>query len=614
MGSWWYGGKGSLGAFSQSRRGNVAMLWALMATVLVGTVGISVDFTRAQMIRVQLQNAADGAALAAARDYGATLAQRTTVSRAYFDAEAGDYGGAVATYTLTALPDGTYRVQASAPMQMSLASVISSNPWTIAVASDAIQSGVNLEVALVLDTTGSMSGQKIIDLRNAATNLVNTVVRAQQSPFYSKVALATFSVGVDAGASASAIRGNVTPGHSITGADWRNSPARTITAAVRSLVTPSTVTITSVGHGFSNGQTVYITNVGGITQLNNKKWVISGVTAASYQVTGVSGSSAFTVGGSAVRCGTAACEIVVTANSHGLANGDYAYILGVNGMTQINSAANTAWLVSSVTANSYALSGTNGPTGGFSAYTSGGTSYCTRYGCQYERFTSQTGATRVFGVTTCVSERTGANAFTDASPAVSAFGMNYSVGSDNPCASPNPIMPLTTDTNALNTRISSLTAAGSTAGHIGFAWGWYLLSPNFSYLWSAPNQPAAYGAPSTMKIAVLMTDGAFNTSYCNGVISQTSGSGSGSTGNHINCNSANGDAATQALAVCTAMKAQGVTVYTVGFDLQGDQNAISLLTNCATNSQHFYDAATGADLQAAFQDIANQITQLRISH
>ena len=609
----WLAGR-SLGAFGEARRGNVAMLWALMAVVLVGTVGISVDFTRAQMIRVQLQNAADGAALAAARDYGASLSQRTTVSRAYFDAEAGDYGP-LANFSLTPLPDGTYRVQASAPMQMSLASVISSNPWTIAVSSDAVQSGVNLEVALVLDTTGSMSGQKIIDLRSAATNLVNTVVRAQQSPFYSKVALATFSVGVDAGGSASAIRGNVTPSHSISAADWRSSPARNITAAVRGTGgASSTVTITSAAHGFSNGDTVWIQNVQGLTQLNNKKWAVSNVTAASFQVTGVSGTSTFTSGGTTTRCATSACEIVVTANSHGLANGDYAYITGVSGMTQINNAANTAWLISNATANSYALSGTNGPGGGFSTYTSGGASYCTVYGCQYERFISQTGATRVLGVTTCVSERTGANAFTDASPSASPFGMNYSVGSDNPCASPNPIMPLTTDTNALNTRISSLSAAGSTAGHIGFAWGWYLLSPNFGSLWPSANQPSAYYAPNTLKIAVLMTDGAFNTSYCNGVISQTSGSGSGSTGNHINCNSANGASATQALAVCNAMKAQGVTVYTVGFDLQGDQNAISLLTNCATNARHFYDAATGADLQAAFQDIANQITQLRISH
>lgn len=607
---WWSGGR-SLRAFGQARRGNVAMLWALMATVLVGTVGISVDFTRAQMIRVQLQNAADGAALAAARDYGATLAQRTSVARAYFDAEAGDYGGAAAQFSLTPLADGTYRVQASAPMQMSLASVISNNPWTIAVNSDAIQSGVNLEVALVLDTTGSMgTGTKLSDMQSAAVNLVNTVVRAQQSPFYSKVALATFSVGVDAGASASAIRGSVTSGRSITAADWRNGASHTITSVSRS---GTAITITSNGHGFVNGDVVAFQGMTGITQLNGNHYTVSNVTTNTFRVTGSNSGSSSSSNGTVAKCQTTNCEVVVTANSHGLTAGSYAYITGVNGMTGINSATNTAWLVAApVTTNSFVLSGSNGPA--YSNYTSGGTSYCTTYGCQYERFISQTGATRVFGVTTCVSERTGGNAFTDAAPSASPFGMNYSTGSDNPCASPNPIIPLTTDTNALNTRINSLTAAGSTAGHIGFGWGWYLLSPNFSSLWPSANQPAAYGAPSTMKIAVMMTDGAFNTSYCNGVISQTSGSGSGSTGNHINCNSANGDSPTQALALCSAMKAQGITVYTVGFDLQGDQNAISLLTNCATNAQHFYNAATGADLQAAFQDIANQITQLRISH
>ena len=265
-----------------------------------------------------------------------------------------------------------------------------------------------------------------------------------------------------------------------------------------------------------------------------------------------------------------------------------------------------------MTANTFALLGSNGPT--YNAYTNGGTEYCTTYGCDYLRFTSQTGATRVFGVTTCVSERTGANAFTDAAPSTTYLGRNYSVGSDNPCPGGGAIMPLSTDTTAINARINALQAAGSTAGHLGTAWGWYTLSPNFGYLFPGASQPAAYDAPSTLKIMVLMTDGAYNSSYCNGVISQLSGSGSGSTCNHINCNSANGDAPTQALAVCTAMKAQGVIIYTVGFDLQGDQNAINLLTNCASNPSNFYNAATGGDLQSAFQNIANQITQLRISH
>ncbi|MBS0385234.1 MAG: pilus assembly protein TadG [Proteobacteria bacterium] len=598
----------SVGAFGKDRRGNVAMLWGLMGAAMLGLLGLAVDFTRAQMIHAQLQNAADGAALAAARGQGLTLDQRTHAARAFYDAEAGSYA-ASSNFGLQQLPDGTYQVQASAPMAMSLAALVSNHDWTIGVTSQAVQSGVNLEVSLVLDTTGSMAGQKIIDMRNAATNLVNTVVRAQQTPFYSKLALVPFSVGVDVGSYASSVRGNITSGTSITNATWRNGAAKNVTAAVRS---GTTITITSAAHGFANGDTVYITGVGGITQLNNKRWVVSGVTLNTYNVTGVSGSTTFTSGGSATKCLTSACEVVVTSNSHGLANGDYAYITGVNGMTQINNAANTAWLVANPTVNTFVLSGTNGPT--FSNYTSGGTAYCTRYGCQYLRFTSQTGGTRVFGVTTCASERTGGNAFNDAAPSATYLGMNYSVGSDNPCPTGNTIVPLTTNTTALNAQINALQAANSTAGHIGTAWGWYMLSPNFSYLWPAASQPAAYNAPSTLKIMVLMTDGAYNTSYCNGVISQLSGSGSGSTSNHINCNSANGDSPTQALALCSAMKAQGVIIYTVGFDLQGDQNAISLLTNCATDPSHFYNAATGTDLQSAFQSIANQITQLRISH
>ena len=116
-------------------------------------------------------------------------------------------------------------------------------------------------------------------------------------------------------------------------------------------------------------------------------------------------------------------------------------------------------------------------------------------------------------------------------------------------------MPLTTDTATLNARIAALQAASSTAGHIGTAWGWYMLSPNFGYLWPARASLRHYGTPSTMKIMVLMTDGAFNTSYCNGVIASLPARAAAAPSNHINCNSPNGDASTQALALCTAMKA-----------------------------------------------------------
>jgi hypothetical protein len=56
-----------------------------------------------------------------------------------------------------------------------------------------------------------------------------------------------------------------------------------------------------------------------------------------------------------------------------------------------------------------------------------------------------------------------------------------------------------------------------------------------------------------------------------------------------------------------------VIVYTVGFDIASDTNAQNLLNGCATSPQHAYLASNGAQLLAAFQDIANNISQLRVT-
>lgn len=101
------------------------------------------------------------------------------------------------------------------------------------------------------------------------------------------------------------------------------------------------------------------------------------------------------------------------------------------------------------------------------------------------------------------------------------------------------------------------------------------------------------------KIAVIMTDGEFNTSYCNGVIAKNSGNGSGSADDKIDCNATNGGATAQAKQLCTAIKAKGIAVYTIGFDVEDDETAIEVMTDCATSANHAYLAATDAELQTA---------------
>ena len=214
----------------------------------------------------------------------------------------------------------------------------------------------------------------------------------------------------------------------------------------------------------------------------------------------------------------------------------------------------------------------------------------------------------------CVVERTGTQKYTDAAPATAQYVMghyttNFTGSGSNKkgvCVVPATVLPLTSDKTSLLAAVNSLTAGGGTAGHLGTAWAWYTLSPNWSSLWPS-NAPAAYGTPNLAKIAILMTDGQYNTQYNSNGVSVNQ--------NATSCpQAANGCSTPQALAQCAAMKAQGITVYTVGFDLGGNQTAIDTLTQCASDPSKFYNAANdGVQLKQAFRDIALKLSSLYLS-
>ena len=61
-----------------------------------------------------------------------------------------------------------------------------------------------------------------------------------------------------------------------------------------------------------------------------------------------------------------------------------------------------------------------------------------------------------------------------------------------------------------------------------------------------------------------------------------------------------------------ALKAKGIIVATVGFELTAT-SAIDVMNNCASDSGKAYMAENGAQLQAAFKDIADSINRLRLT-
>src|SRR5690606_37410026 len=177
---------------------------------------------------------------------------------------------------------------------------------------------------------------------------------------------------------------------------------------------------------------------------------------------------------------------------------------------------NKALEVTKLTDRRIRLNGVKGPDLSSSSSNSGN-AWCTKYGCEYYRFQNTSNNWRVHRVSTCVSERTGGSPYTDNYP----VSLNYPA-SGNPCLA-NTIYPLSSDKTSLKAQITALKDEGSTAGHTGVAWGWYMISPNFGDLWTnASSRPAAYSAPNTLKVVVWMTDRANNTPYCTDVIDRNS--------------------------------------------------------------------------------------------
>ncbi len=616
------------------------MIFAIAMVLIIPLVFALFDLYTWNEQRDHMQDALDAAALAAARSSSVDDAVIDQIGDRVLLANLKLIRGASLVTSDFHLSGNGVNVDASATIRpLPLMPGFWANP-PIVVTSQVVRASQNLEVALVLDVTGSMAGTKIADLRSAAQDLVDIVVRQEQTPFYSKVALVPWSMGVNAGAYADSVRGAVTGTRSITDiGSWKAGPQRAITGATKT----NPVVVTAPGHGFSNGNVVLITGEGGMSELNGRPFVVAGATSNTFQLSGVDGRaySSYQIGhgGNVAQCARADCTMTVTAAAHGYANGDRIYINNVTPAALGTDIDDTVYKISGVTANTFNIFV---PTGPVIASGHGGDAYCTKYGCEYYWFRTarsddpgdgdddpdnDAGGNnyyKLFRNSSCVSERTGAQAYTDAAtvgapvgfsypaPASGVSYAGYSASTPNPCLT-NQIIPLTTDKAAVKSAIGVLQAQGSTAGQIGVAWGWYMVSPHFGAIFPSASRPAAYTQPNTLKAVVLMTDGALNSPYCNGVIARDALTGSGSSRDHRDCNATNGTTLSQSLALCQAMKNAGVIVYTVGFQITGDTNAETLINTCPSSPRNKYLPTSGQALSEAFKSIGADLNNLRIS-
>lgn len=210
----------------------------------------------------------------------------------------------------------------------------------------------------------------------------------------------------------------------------------------------------------------------------------------------------------------------------------------------------------------------------------------------------------------CVTERS-AQATTDASYRVASIASDSRTAEDDRLCPESTILPLTNRKNRLKNEISAFEAQGSTAGHLGVAWSYYMLSENWRDLWRTQNDPAPY-SDDVKKIAILMTDGEFNT-YYDGTIGTP-------WYNEEESRSYAEESNRLAIDLCEDMKspkggAPGITIYAIAFNAPSE--AERTLRSCANpdtdESTFYYSADNGDELRDAFKAIAADISRLRIS-
>lgn len=65
--------------------------------------------------------------------------------------------------------------------------------------------------------------------------------------------------------------------------------------------------------------------------------------------------------------------------------------------------------------------------------------------------------------------------------------------------------------------------------------------------------------------------------------------------------------------ICTAIKSQGIIIYTVAFQASSGSTAESVLKSCAIDSSHYFNTNTGNDINNAFISIGQSLQSLRLT-
>ncbi len=564
------------------RSGSVAVQFALVCMPIMVISLAAIDLHRVSAVKASLQDALDAATLKAARSTAVTQTDLTTV------------GAAALNANLRSIPDVTLKTDSFVPTNSDvvgratmkidpiIGDMITGGSTTIGVTSTVTRSVNKIELALVLDNTGSMadtlgSGTKLTALKTAASSLVDTLSTAAQrstDPNAVRIAVAPFSMTVNVGSTYQA-------------ASWITGTQPT-----------------------AYGTDLFTTAQNRFTLLSNMHMTWAGcveLRPAPYDVQDTAPNSA----APATMFVPYFAPDEPDASSI-LKSGSTYYSFPNNYITQDFPAP----AYSSTT--TYAV--------GDEVYSS--SKIYVSLQASNKNKTPSSNAT-YWRLEKATHDTVNTWQARQGNPTKYTTGYTYGyiasgasgTGSTGPNAncSMTPILRLTNNFTTVKSKLTAMQAVGNTNVPMGMAWGWHLLSPNAPFA-----DGAAYGTDKLSKIVVLLTDGDnTNDVESNPENSIYLGVGYIWQGRLLNSSNVALDATSTAAQrtsamdsrfakICANMKAQNIIIYTIGLGVSTSSG--NNLKACATSTDKYFDVTDTAQLTAVFNTIAGAISNLRISH
>jgi len=597
-----------LRAFARAKTGNVAMMFGLSLLPLAMAAGAGLDYAQAMMVRSSMMDALDAAALAVGSAANDKTVDPNKLAQQVFDA---NYKGPGHPTVTPSLNGQSVKVTGSDSVATTMLALVGKPSIAISATSIVVWGQTKMWVSLVLDNTGSMTQtdstglSKIAALKDASHQLLAKLqtAAATGAPGDVQVAIIPFAKDVNVGT------GNV----NANWLDWSDWNVQYSTAPASTVGPGSNCPWSSLGCVSGPGSTTSASKV-----------PASGLICPDAIGSSSSGQSGHYYDGcynSVAQSTLTTVTTVVQPMKDQLkcttitnVNNNAASCVSNSGYPKNDTSINpTTTTTTTTTAGYNGDSTTVAPTVNSTPVVSDGSQTCTTpkkstvTTCTWTRNTTYTSTV----VTTvkvganfshtwvvnsksvwrgCVMDRNQNDDTTSATP-----GNKFPTEQSDSC-SVATVMPLNYNwdstsgtSNNLSAKIDSMVANGGTNQTIGLAHGMQIQMQGDPY--NAPALPT-----NTTRYIILLSDG-LNT------MDRWYGDGS---------NQSTQVDARMALA-CTNAKNQGFIIYTLFVDIAGAQGNSTVLRNCATDTSKYYDLTTSSALVTAFNDIAQQITHLRVS-